>query len=464
MTVPLPALATTAPMAAAPAAAPQRVRALLLAVAVAVAFADSAIVVLALPELLGEFHASIQGVAWVVTAFNLAVVVAALALLPRAGRRDAARVTRLGLLIFLVASGACALAPNIAVLLGLRIVQGVGAALLLGGALPLLAAFLGDRRRAIRVWALAGSLGAALGPAAGGLLTQAFDWRAIFIAQLPAAALGLLAVPRRAATPDVGDGRPRPRAIAADVALGLVSGALVAALFPAVVLLINGWNLSPVAAALVVSVLPLGTVAARPLARRVPARRGLCAGAILLSAGLMGLALLPERSVGLVAWALACCGLGLGLTVPELVRAGLGDGRHLEASGTWSVAVRHAGLVVGLALLTPFLAHDLMQAGQDLRQAGAAQLLDAPLSIQTKVSLGQELEARVTSGRGGTAALWEPFRSREAAEPALVPLRLHLQDLLAATLTRGFRRGFMLASLLALLALPPILIATRRRE
>ena len=116
------------------------------------------------------------------------------------------------------------------------------------------------------------------------------------------------------------------------------------------VLLINGWNLSPVAAALVVSVLPLGTLAARPLARRVPARRGLCAGAILLSAGLMGLALLPERSVGLVAWALACCGLGLGLTVPELVRAGLGDGRHLEANGTWSVAVRHAGLVLGLAL------------------------------------------------------------------------------------------------------------------
>ena len=131
------------------------------------------------------------------------------------------------------------------VLLGLRVVQGVGAALLLGGSLPLLAGLLGDRRRAIRVWALAGSLGAALGPAAGGLLTQAFDWRAIFIAQLPAAALGLLAVPRRSVPLDDGDARPRPRAIAADIALGLVSGALVAALFPAVVLLINGWSLSP---------------------------------------------------------------------------------------------------------------------------------------------------------------------------------------------------------------------------
>src|SRR5262245_32675552 len=86
----------------------RRVRVALLAVAVAVAFADSAIVVLALPELLGELNASIEGVAWVVTAFNLAVAIAALALLPGMGRRDPARLTRWGLVIFLVASGSCA--------------------------------------------------------------------------------------------------------------------------------------------------------------------------------------------------------------------------------------------------------------------------------------------------------------------------------------------------------------------
>ena len=45
-----------------------------------------------------------------------------------------------------------------------------------------------------------------------------------------------------------------------------------------------------------------------------------------------------------------------------------------------------------------------------------------------------------------------------------MPLHHHLESLLAATLTRAFRRGFMLAALLALLALPPILIATRRRR
>jgi MFS family permease len=432
-----------------------------LAVAVAVAFADSAIVVLALPELIGQFDASIQGVAWVVTSFNLAAAVAALALLPRLRGRDPARLTRWGLVIFLAASAACAVAPNLPLLLAPRLVQGVGAALLLAGSLPLLAMLLGDRRRAIAVWAMAGSLGAALGPAAGGLLTEAFDWRAIFLAQLPPAALALLALPARAPVAEAAAGSRRRGALAGDVALGLVSGALVAALFPAVVLLINGWSLSPVSAALVVSVLPLGTLAARPLARRLPGRRALCGGVLLLAAGLAGLGLLPERSIPLVLWALALCGLGLGLTVPELVGAGL-DRARLTSSGTRSVAVRHAGLVLGLVLLTPVLAHDLGQAGQDLRQAGAERLLDAPLSIGTKISLARDLEARVRDGRGADA-LWEPFREREASQPQLVPLQHDLENLLAATLTRGFRRGFLVAAGLALLAIPAILVAWRRR-
>ena len=64
-----------------------------------------------------------------------------------------------------------------------RGVQGVGAALLLAGSLPVLGA---------RMWTLAGTFGLALGPALGGVLTQAFTWRAIFVAQAPFAAAGLL--------------------------------------------------------------------------------------------------------------------------------------------------------------------------------------------------------------------------------------------------------------------------------
>src|SRR6478609_3512360 len=118
-----------------------------LTAAVAVAFADSSIVVLALPELYGRFNTTIEGVSWVVTAYNAAVA-----------------VTALLLLLF---------------------VHRLSSTLLVGGALPILG-------RAS--WTAAATFGLALGPALGGVLTQAFDWRAIFVAQAPVAALGLLGV------------------------------------------------------------------------------------------------------------------------------------------------------------------------------------------------------------------------------------------------------------------------------
>ena len=95
--------------------------------------------VLALPQLLGEFDTSITGVSWVITAYNLVVAVVALA--PRPAPRAFAprRVALAGLAIFLVASLACALAGSLGVLVALRCVQGLGAALLLTASLPILA-------------------------------------------------------------------------------------------------------------------------------------------------------------------------------------------------------------------------------------------------------------------------------------------------------------------------------------
>ena len=69
---------------------------LLLALAVAIAFADSSIVVLALPELYGDLDTSITGVAWIVTSYNVAVVVGVLALLPFEQRLKPAAVALAG--------------------------------------------------------------------------------------------------------------------------------------------------------------------------------------------------------------------------------------------------------------------------------------------------------------------------------------------------------------------------------
>src|SRR5262249_23233259 len=158
-------------------------RSLAVAGAVAIAFADSSIVVLALPELYGRFHTTITGVSRVITAYNAAVAVAALGLVLLAHRLRANVLLRAGLAVFLAAALACPAAQSESFLISARTVQGVGAALLLAGALPVVGA---------KLWTGAGTIGLALGPALGGVLTQAFDWRAIFIAQAPVAALGLV--------------------------------------------------------------------------------------------------------------------------------------------------------------------------------------------------------------------------------------------------------------------------------
>ena len=108
------------------------------AVAVAIAFADSSIVVLALPELYARFDTTIEGVSWVVTAYNASVALVALALVFVVHRWRASRVLAGGLSVFVVASIACASSDSLAFLIGARCVQGAGAALLLAGALPIL--------------------------------------------------------------------------------------------------------------------------------------------------------------------------------------------------------------------------------------------------------------------------------------------------------------------------------------
>ena len=120
-----------------------------------------------------------------VTAYNLAVAATALALVFLVHRVSTRTLLSVGLGVFLAASIACAVAGSLGFLIAARSVQGVGAALLLAGSLTVLGA---------KRWTAAGTFGLALGPALGGVLTQAFDWRAIFIAQAPFAAVALVGV------------------------------------------------------------------------------------------------------------------------------------------------------------------------------------------------------------------------------------------------------------------------------
>ena len=426
-----------------------------LTAAVAVAFADSSIVVLALPELYGRFDTTIEGVSWVVTAYNAAVAVTALALLLLVHRLNSAALLGAGLGLFFAASIACAAAQSLAFLIGARTVQGVGAALLLVGALPLL-----GRAR----WTAAGTFGLALGPALGGVLTQAFDWRAIFVAQAPVAALGLVGLLRAHAHVEAEEGwtRSLTRTFPANACLGLLFGALVGALFLAVLLVISVWDYSPIAGAGIVSALPLAALAVRSL--RLLPLTAVCGGSALLGIGLVGLALLPSASVGFMVWSLALCGAGLGLAIPVLSNAAVDREAGLTRSGTLTVGARHAGLVLAIALIAPLLASRVPEAGDKALLRGTAVLLDAQIGLDKKVPVALDLrKAFARAQEGETPDLREPFNANGArSDPALAAVRDRLFGAIAATITRASRPAFLLCAGFAALAL--IVAAAFRRR
>jgi predicted MFS family arabinose efflux permease len=413
--------------------------------------------VLGLPQLYTRFETSITGVSWVVTSYNLAVAVTALALVFFVHRFRPRLVFGAGVLLFLAATIACAVAQSLWFLIAARSVQGVGAGLLLAGALPLVSA---------SVWTLAGTFGAALGPALGGVLTQLFDWRAIFVAQAPVAAGGLYAAFRSDDETTASEGwRPSlVRTMPANACIGLVFGALVGALFLAVLLVIVVWQYSPIGGALIVSVLPAAALAVRPLARRVSRLAAISGGAALLAAGLVALALLPSASVAIAMCALALCGAGLGLAVPGLSEAALDPGAGLTRSGTLTIGVRHLGLVAAIASIAPLLASDLPTYGDRAELKATQVLLDAPIGITDKVPIAVDLRSAFDKAKDGEIPnLAAPFDARGArSDPKLAAARDDLVAAIEESITRAFRPDFFLAA--AFGAAAALLAALMRRR
>jgi EmrB/QacA subfamily drug resistance transporter len=160
------------------------------------AFIDGTVVNVALPVLQTSLDATATQVQWVVESYALTLASLLLlggALADKVGRR---RIFSLGVALFALSSGACALAPSIDWLIAARAVQGVGAALLVPTSLALLSAgFPADRRGAgIGTWSAFSAATAALGPVFGGWLVQAASWRWVFWINVPIAAATLIIV------------------------------------------------------------------------------------------------------------------------------------------------------------------------------------------------------------------------------------------------------------------------------
>lgn len=430
------------------------------ALAVAIVLADSSVVTIALPEILGRYDVEVETLSWALTSFNLAL---ALSAIPASlvARHRALPAYGAGVVVFFAASLSCALAPSFGWLVGARVVQGVAGAAIVCAALELLAGATGADAPAARVWAFAGIVGAALGPAAGGVLTQLLGWESIFVVQAPLILVAGLAVlgPRPARRVGVLE---RPHA-AANAALLLVSGALVAALFLLVILLINGWRLSPLAAGLVVTVMPLAAIAAARVAPSItPPWARPASGAILVGGGLAALGWLPEAGAVWTVPPQLAVGAGLGLALSALTEWALAGRASPAVHGGWTMASRHAGVVLGLLLLTPIFTADLARARDDALAAGTSFVLDSRLPPLEKLGVAREVLAAVDEAdEDARVPNVAEVVADDGDDPARSALAATLQDQLDRAVTSAFSRSFLVAALLALAALVPILLGRR---
>jgi len=152
-------------------------------------FIDGSVVNVGLPALGAAFHASGADLQWAINAYLLPL--SALLLLGGAAgdRYGHARLLIVGIALFGAASIGCALAPTLIGFLASRVLQGIGAAVLMPNSLAILGScFAGEARgRAIGIWASVGAMMGASGPVLGGWLIDTIGWRSIFLINVPLA-------------------------------------------------------------------------------------------------------------------------------------------------------------------------------------------------------------------------------------------------------------------------------------
>lgn len=208
---------------------------------------DTSIVNVSLPPIGASLSAGLAGLQWVVNAYTLSFACLLLTGGTLGDRLGARPVYMAGLAVFTAASLLCGFSVSMAMLVGARILQGIGASLLVPCSLTLLNNAYpdqGERAKAIGYWAGWGGAALAAGPLAGGLLIAAFGWRSIFLVNVPIGLAGIWLTARIAAASAPASVKRHldlPGQIAAIVALGTLIGVLIEG--PAL-----GWGSAPILA------------------------------------------------------------------------------------------------------------------------------------------------------------------------------------------------------------------------
>lgn len=220
------------------------------------ALLDSTVINVALPRIGKDLGTDLAALQWTVNAYMLTLAGLILlggALGDRYGRR---RVFVVGVVWFAAASVICGIAPNSAVLIAARALQGIGGALLTPGSLALIQASFhpDDRARAVGLWSGLGGVGAAIGPFVGGWLVDGPGWRWVFLLNIPVAAVCLPVALRH--VPESRD----PDAHGRFDVLGAVLGALALALVTYALIEAPGQGASAVVIGAAVGGIVLGVV------------------------------------------------------------------------------------------------------------------------------------------------------------------------------------------------------------
>jgi EmrB/QacA subfamily drug resistance transporter len=156
---------------------------------------DNTVVNVALPSIQRDLGADLSELEWIVTGYALTFA----SLMLVGGKVADAYGRRLifviGIVVFTFASLMCGLADSSEMLIGSRVLQGAGAALMNPATLSIIAATFPPRERgtAIGIWAGTSALALAIGPLVGGLITEHIDWSWIFFVNVPVGALGIVA-------------------------------------------------------------------------------------------------------------------------------------------------------------------------------------------------------------------------------------------------------------------------------
>ncbi|MFF2073760.1 MFS transporter [Kitasatospora sp. NPDC058162] len=325
---------------------------LTLCVAMFMAMLDNVVVNVALPRIGQDLDAGVSGLQRVAEGYSLvyaALVLTGGALGDRHGRT---RTFVLGLGLFTVGSAVAALAGTIGVLVGGRMVQGVGAALLTPGSLTLLRHVFtdeGERTRAIGVWSGVSALGLSIGPVIGGPMVEHLGWAAVFWINVPIGVVGMVlaakvlpGIPPRARRIDFGG------FVLSAAGLGLLVYSLIEG--PA-----RGWTdlrvvgCGGAAVVLLVAFLLLELRLAEPMLELRLFRDGALSGALLsgfmVSFGMFGaLFFLPLMMQGVLGWSPSGAAYGGLPMTAMLVVAGPLSGRLAARYGP------RPPMVLGLAL------------------------------------------------------------------------------------------------------------------